>query len=435
MLRRALLRLAMRVRKPGNQGILAALPASVLATLRRDGLDPVVDQSGGAVRRVSLPWGFRGWLVTGYDEVRQVLADHHSFSNDFRNLVGRAGVAADLDPGGLGFADPPDHTRLRHVLTPYFTAQRMKALVPGVSTIVDATIDSLEQRIAADGTADVVELFALPIPSLTICELLGVPYADRDRFQQLSTARFDVVDGATSSLDVVAESLAYLEDLVRRRRREPGPGLLGDLVADHGSEFDDHELAGLADGLLTGGLETTASMLGLGTLILLSNPNDRARLAEDEAFVAPYVEELLRYLSVVQVAFPRFARREVDVAGSRVRRGDIVLCSLSAAGRDVRVGEHPEQIVPDADRPLAARLRLWHPSVRRGGASTARAAARPSSAVPSDSRPEADGPTGGRRLPRSVGRLRTCLAARDCRLTYAGSVRAGSSVRQIELMQ
>ncbi len=212
--------------------------------------------------------------------------------------------------------------------------------------------------------------FAFPIPSLTICELLGVPYAERDAFQALGTSRFDVVGGASSSLGAVAESLDYLEELVARFRREPGPGLLGGMVAEHGSDLTNRELAGVADGVLTGGLETTASMLGLGTLILLRNPADRMRLVEDESYVAPYVEELLRYLTVVQVAFPRFARREVDLAGHRVRRDDIVLCSLSAAGRDPSIGDHPERIDPEVSR--RSQLAFGHGIHRCVGAELAR---------------------------------------------------------------
>ena len=348
--RRALLRLAIRVRRPDPAGLLARLPASLLVALRRDRLDPVLEPSCPAVTGVPLPLGLRGWLVTGYDEVRQVLADHDTFSNDFGNLVGRGGVAAGLDPGGLGFTDPPYHTRLRHMLTPRFTAQRLKALSPSVAAIVDESLDALGLAMKRDGQADLVEHFALPIPSLTICELLGVPYAERDHFQRLSTARFDVVEGTTSSLGAVAESLAYLEALVARRRVEPGPGLLSELVADHGSELTDRELAGVADGLLTGGLESTASMLGLASLCLLQNPHDFARLAEDESFVRPYVDELLRYLAVVQVAFPRFARRDLDLGGSSIRRDDIVLCSLSVAGRDPRIGGDADRIDPAAKR-------------------------------------------------------------------------------------
>ena len=136
----------------------------------------------------------------------------------------------------------------------------------GSPRIIDSGLDGLEREIGSSGQADLIARFALPVPTLTICELLGVPYDERDQFQRLSAARFEVGGGAGSSLGAVSESLDYLEDLVARRRREPDPGLLGGLVAEHGSEFTDRELAGVADGLLTGGIETTASMLALGTL-------------------------------------------------------------------------------------------------------------------------------------------------------------------------
>ena len=371
MLRRALLRAAVRLRRTRHStDVLSLMPESVLVALRRDGLDPVLDQSEGPVRRVPLPWGFRGWLVTGYDEVRQVLADDDAYSNDFDNLVGRNRASAGLDPGGLGFTDPPDHTRLRQMLTPHFTGRRLKALEPAVATIVTQTVTDLGRRIAEEGTVDLVEYFALPVPSLTICELLGVPYAERDQFQRLSQVRFDVSTGGTASLSVIGESLDYFEDLVARMRREPGPGLLGGLVADHGDDISDRELAGVADGLLTGGLETTASTLGLGAVLLLRSPGDRARLADDPTFVRPYVEELLRYVTAVQVAFPRFARHDVDLAGSPVRRGDVVLCSLSAAGRDPRVGDHPERFDPTA--PRLSQLAFGHGIHRCVGAELAR---------------------------------------------------------------
>ena len=277
-------------------------------------------------------------------------SDHNTFSNDFANLVGKAGIAAGLDPGGLGFADPPQHTRLRHMLTPHFTRERLKALAPRISAVIDSSLDGLEREISSSGQADLVARFALPVPTLTICELLGVPYDERDQFQRLSAARFEVGEGADSSLGAVSESLDYLEDLVARRRREPDPGLLGGLVAEHGSEFTDRELAGVADGLLTGGIETTASMLALGTLLLLDDRSSFARLAADPSYVEPYVEDVLRYLTVVQVAFPRFARRDVDLAGRQIRRDDVVICVLSAADRDPHIGGSPDRVDPAASR-------------------------------------------------------------------------------------
>lgn len=370
MLRRALLRLALRLRRPGSESMIAALPDEALLALRRDGLDPVLVAGQEKVRPVSLPWGFRGWLVLGYDEARAVLADHVAFSNDFGHLVGRAGMTAAQDPGGLGFTDPPYHTRLRHLLTPHFTAQRLKSLEPAVAAIVDTALNDLQDALAADGVADLVQHVALPVPSLTICALLGVPYADRAEFQRLSTARFRVGEGTATSLGQVSESLDYLEDLVRRRRRDPGDGLLGELVSGPGADLSDRELAGVADGVLTGGLETTASMLALGAMLLLQRPDHRDRLVRDEPFVAAYVEELLRYLSVVSVAFPRFARQDVDLAGTRIRSGDVVLCSLVAADRDQSVGDRPDVIDPDL--PRRSHLAFGHGIHRCVGAELAR---------------------------------------------------------------
>jgi cytochrome P450 len=121
---------------------------------------------------------------------------------------------------------------------------------------------------------------------------------------------------------------------VQIQRGEPGDGLLGRLVREHGDNLSDHELAGLADGLLTGGLETTASMLALGTIVLMQHPESREAIREGDEAVDPFVDELLRYLTVVQVAFPRFARERVKIGGATIEEGDIVLCSLSAANRD-----------------------------------------------------------------------------------------------------
>lgn len=196
---------------------------------------------------------------------------------------------------------------------------------------------------------DLVEHFAMPVPALVICELLGVPYEDRDDFQQFSVARFDVFGGAGASFSAVSQSLDYLRGIVAEQRRNPGDGLLGMLVREYGDSITDEELTGLADGVLTGGLETTASMLALGTLILLQNPEHFTALrdAEDpEAVAAPFVDELLRHLTVVQTAFPRFAREDVEIGGVQISGGDIVLVSLSAADRDARLGEDMDRFDP-----------------------------------------------------------------------------------------
>ena len=222
--------------------------------------------------------------------------------------------------------------------------RRLSRLVPRIDAIVAGQLDEMAKLAERDGAVDLLEHFALPIPSLTICELLGIPYADRLDFQRLSAARFDFLGGAGGTFGAISESVGYLVEVVKAQRAEPGPGLLGMLVREHGDDITDLELAGLTDGLLTGGLETTASMLALGALVLVQDPDCLADVRDRDEAAAPFVEELLRYLTVVQVAFPRFAREDITIGGRRIIAGDMVFCSLSAANRDARQGPDMERL-------------------------------------------------------------------------------------------
>ncbi|WP_410573666.1 cytochrome P450 [Amycolatopsis sp. cmx-4-61] len=349
----------------------AILPDSALLPLKRDGLDPVpamaAKREQAPIGKLDLPFGMNAWLVTGYDEAKAVLGKATGFSSDFGNLVGNAGVTADQNPGGLGFADPPVHTRLRKLLTPEFTMRRLNRLAPRIEEIVAAQLDAMA---ATDGPVDLWQAFALPIPSLTICELLGVSYEDREDFQRLSTARFDLFGGAGASLGAMSESLTYLLDIVKKQREQPGDGLLGMLIKEHGDEIDDRELAGLADGVLTGGLETTASMLALGALVLLRDEKAMDAVRGDAESVHRFVEELLRYLTVVQMAFPRFAKEDMEIGGVRIAEGDIVLVSLSAADRDPKLG--PDMETFDATREPTSHLAFSYGIHRCIGAELAR---------------------------------------------------------------
>jgi cytochrome P450 len=347
------------------------LPDSALLPLKREGLDPLAElaarRAEAPISKLDLPFGMNAWLVTGYDEAKAVLGKATGFSSDFGNLVGSAGVTADQNPGGLGFADPPVHTRLRKLLTPEFTMRRLSRLTPRIDEIVAEQLDAMA---AAEGPVDLWQAFALPIPSLTICELLGVSYEDREDFQRLSTARFDLFGGAGASLGAMSESLTYLLDIVKKQREEPGDGLLGMLIKEHGDEIDDRELAGLADGVLTGGLETTASMLALGALVLLRDEKAFDAVRGDDESVHRFVEELLRYLTVVQMAFPRFAKEDMEIAGVRIAEGDIVLVSLSVADRDPKLGPDMEKF--DATREPTSHLAFSYGIHRCIGAELAR---------------------------------------------------------------
>ncbi len=320
-----------------------------LVQFLREEFDPVAElakiRAEHPVYPLPVPGGSTVWLVTRYEDVRGVLGDHERFSNDFANVMG---VTNQEDPGGLGFRDPPEHTRLRRMLTPEFTVRRLKRLEPRIEAIVTGLLDAME---AGGPKADLVESFALPLPSLVVSELLGVPEDDRADFQRISNNRFDFTAGPEASLAATNDAITYLMDLIGRERATPGDGLLGALIRDHGDDLTDRELAGLADGLLTGGHDTSTSMFALGTLWLLRNPEHLALVRDGGEYVTKVIEELLRYMTVVQVAFPRFAREDLEIAGQPIKKGEMVLCSLAAANRDPALGPDMDTVRPDREVP------------------------------------------------------------------------------------
>lgn len=257
--------------------------------------------------------------------------------------------------GNLLGLDPPEHQRLRRMLTAEFTIRRMKRLEPRIVEIVDARLDAM----AASGPpSDLVADFALPIPSLVICELLGVPYADRDDFQHRSTLQLDLSLPIAERLALQRQSRDYMRGLVGRARQNPGEDILGMLIRDHGSELSDDELVGIAGLLLLAGHETTSNMLGLGVLALLRHPDQLAAVRDDPDAVGPAVEELLRWLSIVQNAIPRFTTTDVEVAGVRIPAGELVFASLPAGNRDPDFVDSPDTL--DIRRGAPGHLAFGH---------------------------------------------------------------------------
>jgi cytochrome P450 len=318
---------------------MRVVPRSLRMPLIRDGVDPTPRlaemRERAPLGRLARFFGRTIWLATGSEEVRAVLADTTSFSNDVRPFVGTATANPEYGIGGLGFTDPPEHTRLRRILTPEFTVRRLERLRPLIADIVGQQLDVLA---AAGPVADLVQDFAFPIPFKVICELLGLPVEDREEFQRIGLARFDLTHGGIGAFNAASVSRDFLLAATRKQREVPGEGLIGAIITELGDEIDDITLSGLADGVFLGGFETTANMLALGTLVLLQSPEGRQAMLDSDQSVADAVEELLRYLSVVQVAFPRFARHDMELFGQHVRAGDVVMFSLSGANRDPRLG-------------------------------------------------------------------------------------------------
>ncbi len=319
---------------------LEKVPAALSWPLQRDVVAPSrrlsAAREADPVQRLVSLMGMDVWLVTGDAESRQVLSDAASYSTDIRPYMGTSGSETEGDFGGLGFTDPPVHTNLRRLLTPEFTMRRLARLRPGIASIIDRQLAEIATAGERGDTVDLVPTFAFPIPFLVICDLLGLPDEKRETFSKLATARFDISRGAQSSIGAIGGSREFLMAEVARQRANPDHGLIGQIIREHGDEISDFDLGGLADGVFTGGLETSASMLALGSAVLLENREMWNGLIEDPDSAGPVVDELLRVLSVVQVAFPRFVKRDVVIGGKHISEGSVIVCSLPAANRDPR---------------------------------------------------------------------------------------------------
>ncbi|KHO28381.1 cytochrome P450 [Mycolicibacterium setense] len=334
--------------------------------MRRNAFDPTPElaeiRETDGVRTVISALGNPVHLITRHEDVKAVLSDHERFSNSRPpgfTLPGAPEMSdeelASARAGNLLGLDPPEHQRLRRMLTAEFTIRRMKRLEPRIVEIVDARLDAMA---AAGPPSDLVADFALPIPSLVICELLGVPYEDRDDFQHRSTLQLDLSLPIAERLALQQQSRDYMRGLVGRTRQDPGEDILGMLVRDHGAELSDDELVGIAGLLLLAGHETTSNMLGLGVLALLRHPEHLAAVRDDPDAVGPAVEELLRWLSIVQNAIPRFTTTEVEIAGVRIPAGELVFASLPAGNRDPDFIASPD--VLDISRGAPGHLAFGH---------------------------------------------------------------------------
>lgn len=297
----------------------------------------------GPLQRMDSPFSDEPvWVVTEWADARSVLGDTDHFSRgqiEFRGMDPER--VAKLRAGMLLAQDPPDHTRLRRMLTGEFTVKRIRGLEPRITEIVDEHLDRMEQM---GPPSDLVADFALAIPSLVICELLGVPYEDRAAFQERAAKIIDFTLPDEERRRVGDDSRAYMGELVDRHRSDPGEDLLSRLVVGHASsgepeDLTDDELIGIGNLLLIAGHETTSNMLALGTLALLRQPDQLAVLRDEPDAVPAAVEELLRYLSVVHTALPRLATADVSVNGTTVAEGDLVAVSLPAANRDPELAE------------------------------------------------------------------------------------------------
>lgn len=283
------------------------------------------------VRRLDLPDGPM-WIISRFDDARAAFADPR-LSKDWRYTLPadqRAAMPAAPTPMMI-LMDPPDHTRLRKLVSRSFTARRMSELRPRVQQIADELIAGLPA-----GTVDLMAHYAFPLPVRVICELLGVPVEDRDEFGRWSSTLVD--ESPQEEKTAASEKLAgYLAALVERKRAEPDDALLSALtrVSDEdGDRLSGEELVAMGTLLLIAGHETTVNLIGNGALALLRHPEQRAILADRPGLWPGAVEEILRWDSPVTTSPVRFAAEDVEVAGTTIPAGAVVILAIGSANRD-----------------------------------------------------------------------------------------------------
>jgi cytochrome P450 len=303
--------------------------------------------------RVTTPAGDPAWLVTAYAEAKQVFGDRRfGRSHPKPQEAARVSHAAILDgPSGDYETEEREHARMRRLLAPAFSAPRMRRLGGRVEELTARCLDDMQAaRDAAPGEpVNLHEVLAFPLPVLVICELLGVPYDDREHFRQLSR-RIGLIDGGADAQRAMMDFRVYTGKLADAKRREPGPDVISDLVAAQADDptFTDDEVARLAAGLIFAGHETTSTRIDLGVLLLLGDLERRDRFAADpDGQVGPTVEEILRITAPGGLGLLRYAHEDVEVGGVTIARGEAVIISSNAANRDASVFAEPADFDPD----------------------------------------------------------------------------------------
>ncbi len=321
----------------------------------------------GPVHRVTLTDGHDAWVIVGYDEARAALNDSRLSKDMQAALANDPGVVAEGLPGPefarhmLG-VDPPDHTRLRRLVSSAFSVRRIEALEPHIQAI----IDDLLHRIAdsePDQVVDLVAAFAFPLPFTVICELLGVAEADRAPFGQAFVTLLaptptpeDYARAQTAS-DIV---VGTLRSLVETKQRVPDDALVSALIAarDGDERLNNQELLSTIFQLMVAGHDTTANLIGNGIVALLQNPDQLATLRGDPTRISAMLEELLRFDGPAQHATFRYATEPVELGGVTIPAGAQVVVSLAAANRDPNRYDNPDTF--DIERPNVQHLAFGH---------------------------------------------------------------------------
>ncbi|MDX3663011.1 cytochrome P450 [Streptomyces sp. ID05-26A] len=322
-------------------------------------LDPTYERlrRDEPVTRVTYPYGGEGWLVTSYEETKFVLGDPR-FSRERTVAQDVPRMQPLIAPGGSILThDGADHARMRRLVSKAFTVRRIEELRPRAQRIVDDLLDRL------DNPGDLVEGFSMPFPITIICELLGVPFEDRDEFRTWSNLVLATVGGHTpeEAMHGVMKLHAYFVDLIAKRRANPTDDLISALVAarDNEDRLSEDELVRFGITLLVAGHETTANMLSNSVVTLFEHPEAMKSLQDDPQKLPNAIEELLRFIPLGSGAgFTRIATEDVQVGNALVKEGDAVLVVVSSANRDEAMYANSAEL--DVEREVGQHMQFGH---------------------------------------------------------------------------
>nr|WP_221382878.1 cytochrome P450 [Actinoplanes polyasparticus] len=332
-------------------------------------------RAGGPVRRVRLGSGLEAWAVLSYDEARTALTHPHLLTNPEPALAVLDAAGFTLHKVGAGFgasmlySDPPNHTRLRRLVAPTFSARRIDLLADRIQMIADELLDTM----ARQDEVDLVEAYCAPLPMTVICELLGVPVEDRAQFRAWSQALVGIPSPEQRENGLLFNR--YLAGLVERKRAEPADDLLSDLIAQHNQEDGQlslAELIAMAALLVVAGHDTTVNLLGNAMMALLRQPEQADLLRSRPDLLARAVDEFLRLDSSVEQSTLRFAQEDLELGGVQIRRGDLIIAYLGEASRDAPQDDDADPAKLDVNRVNARHLAFGHGIHRCVGAPLAR---------------------------------------------------------------
>ena len=298
-------------------------------------------QAGCPVARVRTATGDEAWMATRHAELKQLFGDPR-LGRSHPQPERAARISDSILFGGPAAnheTEDADQARMRALLTPFFSARRMDALRPRVEALADQLLDALA---AMTPPVDLHEALSFPLPVLVICELLGVPYDDRDQFRAWTEGMSDVHDRQRAG-EALGSLFGYMQDLVRRKRARPAGDVISALGQVEGGALEDDHIAFLAAMLLFAGHETTAVRIDVGTLLLLAHPEQREALLRDPSLLPTAVEEILRLSDTGTTGVPRYARADIDFAGVRIAAGEAVVLNGGAGNRDACVFADPER--------------------------------------------------------------------------------------------